>query len=139
MKPIMIDDLVKYRLETSEYFVWNASKQIFVWKIIKPKNKSSILDRIKSAYLVLTQKAIGVQYFEDLSIKDKLDNVLGEFNPNPESVFNKINIDFINRKELLLLLDNSQKHYESINRFDYSKGLEKAKYIVSTFGKKCLG
>ena len=40
--------------------------------------------------------------------------------------------DLISRSDLLNQIDKSIKYYESINRFEYTSGLEKARYLIAT-------
>ena len=76
MKAILIDELVKDQLTTEEVSVVIEVKKLKGWLIAKPlnyeKKYTRFIDRFKSGFKVLTGKAIAVQFFTDLSEKEKL-------------------------------------------------------------------
>jgi hypothetical protein len=39
--------------------------------------------------------------------------------------------DLISRKDLLAQIEKSKLYYENLGRFDYSAGLEKARYLIA--------
>ena len=76
MKAILIDELVKDQSTTEEVSVVIEGKKLKGWLIAKPlnyeKKYTRFIDRFKSAFKVLTGKAIAVQFFTDLSEKEKI-------------------------------------------------------------------
>lgn len=76
MKPILIDRLVKETQTESEFQVILMGQRLRGWKIAKPLNHNfTWIQRIQLALYILKGKAIAVQYFEDLSDKDKEEHV----------------------------------------------------------------
>lgn len=76
MKPILIDNLVKETSTETEVQVTLMGQRLRGWKLAKPLNyKFTWLQRIQLALYILKGKAIAVQYFEDLTEKDKEEHV----------------------------------------------------------------
>ena len=75
MKAILIDELVKDQ-STEQVSVTIEGKKLKGWQIAKPlnyeKKYTRFIDRFKSAFKVLTGKAIAVQFFTDLSEEEKI-------------------------------------------------------------------
>lgn len=72
MKPILIDDLVKESHAQCEINRTLLGTRVRGWKIAKPLNYDfTVLERVKLALFILRNKAIAVQFFEDMSEDDK--------------------------------------------------------------------
>jgi len=81
MKPILIDELIKESHSQCEINRQLLGTRIRGWKITKPVNYYFIfLERIQLSLYVLRGKAIVVQYFEDLSEKDKDNHIKKNLN-----------------------------------------------------------
>jgi len=84
MKAILIDELVKDQSTTEQVSVTIEGKKLEGWQIAKPlnyeKKYTRFADRFKSAIKVLAGKAIAVQFFTDLSEKDKIAYVKTKIN-----------------------------------------------------------
>ena len=83
MKAILIDELVKDQ-STEQVSVTIEGKKLKGWQITKPlnyeKKYTRFIDRFKSAFKVLTGKAIAVQFFTDLSEEEKIAYVKTKLN-----------------------------------------------------------
>lgn len=76
MKPILIDDLVKESHTQCEVNRQLLGTRVRGWKIAKPLNYDfTILERIKLCLYILKNKAIAVQFFEDMSEEDKDEHI----------------------------------------------------------------
>lgn len=73
---MIIDDFIKEEHPTSEMNVKINGKICQGWQITKPLNKTSFLKRVIDAIKVIKGKGIVLQYFEDLSEKEKTTYVL---------------------------------------------------------------
>lgn len=72
MKPILIDDLISESHHQCEINRVLVGIKFYGWKIAKPQNYHfTFWEKLKLSYYILCGKAIAVQYFEDLSEKDK--------------------------------------------------------------------
>lgn len=72
MKPILIDELIKESHTQSEINRVINGKSVRGWQIAKPLNYHfTFFEKIKLIFYILRGKAICVQYFEDMSEKDK--------------------------------------------------------------------
>jgi hypothetical protein len=84
MKAILIDELVKDQSTTEQVSVTIEAKKLKGWQIAKPlnyeKKYTRFIDRFKSAFKVLTGKAIAVQFFTDLSEEEKIAYVKTNYN-----------------------------------------------------------
>ena len=76
MKPVLIDELVKESHSQCEINRQLMGYRVRGWKITKPLNYNfTWLERIQLCLYVLRGKAIAVQFFEDLTEKDKDNHV----------------------------------------------------------------
>jgi len=76
MKPVLVDELVKESHTQCEINRQIMGFRVRGWKIAKPLNyQFTFIERIKLSMYVLRGKAIVVQFFEDLSEKDKDNHV----------------------------------------------------------------
>lgn len=72
MKPILIDELVKEPHTSCEVKRKINGIDVRGWQIAKPLNYHfNLIEKIKLAVYILRGKAIAVQFFEDLSEKEK--------------------------------------------------------------------
>jgi len=82
MKAILIDELVKDQSTTEKVSLVIEGKKIEVWQIAKPlnyeKNYTTLKERFVMAKKVLFGKAIAVQFFTDLTERDKIAYVIGK-------------------------------------------------------------
>jgi hypothetical protein len=79
MKPIVIDELIKQdRTDTQTSIVINGRK-LTGWQLAKPlnydKEYTTLIERLKGAWLVFICKAIPVQYFCDLTEEQQVEYV----------------------------------------------------------------
>jgi hypothetical protein len=76
MKTILIDELVKNQTTTEQVSVIINGQKFEGWQIAKPlnyeKKYTSIKERFLMAKKVLFGKAIAVQFFTDLTERDKI-------------------------------------------------------------------
>jgi hypothetical protein len=76
MKTILIDELVKDQSTTEQVSVVIEGKKLEGWQIAKPlnyeKNYTTLKERFVMAKKVLFGKAIAVQFFTDLTERDKI-------------------------------------------------------------------
>jgi hypothetical protein len=76
MKAILIDELVKDQSTTEQVSVVIEGKKLEGWQIAKPlnyeKNYTTLKERFVMAKKVLFGKAIAVQFFADLTERDKI-------------------------------------------------------------------
>ena len=76
MKAILIDELVKDQSTTEQVSVVIEGKKLEGWQIAKPlnyeKNYTTLKERFVMAKKVLFGKAIAVQFFTDLTERDKI-------------------------------------------------------------------
>lgn len=76
MKPILIDDLVKESHAQCEINRQLIGVRVRGWKIAKPLNYNfTLLEKIQLSLYIFRGKAIAVQFFEDLTEKDKDDHI----------------------------------------------------------------
>lgn len=76
MKPILIDDLVKESHTQCEINRQLMGHRVRGWKIAKPLNyQFTLLEKIKLISYILRGKAIAVQFFEDMTEKDKDEHI----------------------------------------------------------------
>lgn len=84
MKTILIDELVKEQSTKEKVLVTIEGKKLEGWQIAKPlnyeKKYTRFIDRFKSAIKVLRGKSIAVQFFTDLSDKEKIEYVKTKLN-----------------------------------------------------------
>ena len=76
MKAILIDELVKDESTTEKVSVVIEGKKLEGWQIAKPlnyeKNYTTLKERFVMAKKVLFGKAIAVQFFTDLTEREKI-------------------------------------------------------------------
>jgi len=79
MKPILVDEFSSYH-STQSCEKMKYEGQLYVhWCIAKPySQRFQFKNRLRHAILVLRGKAIAVQYFQDLSTDEKIEQMLKE-------------------------------------------------------------